>query len=126
MFGKSNPVAVKAFFSICLTFSLISDVYSTTTSIEQCANRCAIKYCGMAADTKVYTCQPNPSQDNGGYVNFELSDEDKMKLPYCFELIITGTANTDNTNTFKTLENKAKFDECLRACKIELVNWCIP
>lgn len=125
MHSMSNMFKAKMIFTTCLIFSLISNVYPATVTIQKCANRCAKKCCGMSEDTKVFYCLPNGDDDHSGKIDFELSDEDKMKLPDCFKLITDGSTNPYDSPKFQELENKKMFDECLRACKIELVNWCI-
>ena len=115
----------KLLLTISLVFSMIGYGYAITSHISVCANRCATEYCGLSADTQIYHCQRTHSEEKNGQVNFDLSDDDKIKLPQCFELVESSAQDLSQQPTFKTLENKAQFDDCLRRCKVELLNWCI-
>jgi len=115
-----NIINVKHLLGVGLYFLIINSVFPTNSHMEACANRCAELHCGMTADSKVFHCVRHESNDTIGYIDFKLSDQDKLKLPECYKLVNIPSVK------FKALKNKALFDECLRCCRVELLNWCQP
>lgn len=109
-----------------IIFFIAFDGHTVRSHMGICAHRCAEKHCGLTANSIVFECRKVGHKITNGHVEFHLSDDDKAKLHKCYKLVDANTDSTLNSAKYVPLKNNKLFQECLRCCKVELLNWCKP